>query len=89
MNKYVDTCSPHAFMQPRYVTAPPLHHRALVLDRFRMEITGSGGEFFVADASKGHVMLTISSGLASDGVGWWLVVVGHQQDARTKLHQGT
>lgn len=34
-------------------------HRALVLDRFRLEISTENGEFFVADASGGHVLLSI------------------------------
>jgi hypothetical protein len=41
----------------------PIGRRALVLDRFRLEISTENGEFFVADASGGHVLLSIPGAL--------------------------
>ena len=38
-----------------------------MLDRFRLEITTATEEFFVADASGGHVLLSISGAEGLDG----------------------
>jgi len=50
---------PVTFYQTNHFLLDTCTHRAIVLDRFRVEITTSKNEFFQADASGGHLVLSI------------------------------